>query len=196
MKKWYVALVAAAVAAVSAPALLRAEPQTMKIGAKPENFSLSAPDGKQYNLFEKERPKATVVLFIATQCPVSRAYDGRMAELGKEYGAKGVRFVAVNSNKQEPAPEVGEHAAKSGFNSPVVKDPNNLIADKWGALVTPEAFLLNGEGVLVYHGRIDDNQKLENVKNQDLRTVLDAVLAGKTPEKSETKAFGCTIKRI
>lgn len=197
MKKWQVALAAAALTAVSAPTLLRAaEPQTMKIGAKPENFSLSAPDGKQHSLFEKERPKATVVLFIATQCPVSLAYDGRMAELGKDYSSKGVRFVAVNSNKQEAAEEVGQHATKSGFPFTVVKDPNNVIADKWGALVTPEAFVLNSDGALVYHGRIDNNQKLEKVTSQDLRTALDAVLAGKAPATSETKAFGCTIKRI
>jgi peroxiredoxin len=173
-----------------------AVPQPLKIGAKPENFTLNTPTGQAVALFTAEKPSATVVLFIATQCPVSNAYNERMAQLAQEYQAKGIRFVAVNSNKQETLDEVGRHAKANGFAFPVVKDPNNVIADRWGALVTPEAFVLDAQGALVYHGRVDDSQQAGNVKSRDLKAALDAVLAGRRPENAETRAFGCTIKRV
>jgi peroxiredoxin len=135
-------------------------------------------------------------MFIATQCPVSNAYNERMEALAREYTPKGVRFIAVNSNKQESAAEVASHAAAHGFDFPVVKDPNNVIADKWGAMVTPETYVLDADGMLRYHGRIDDSQNPANVKSQDLKAALDAVLDGRAPERWETKAFGCTIKRV
>jgi peroxiredoxin len=183
-------------ASVALAATLYAAPQPMKIGARADSFTLRDPAGEEHSLFSETKAKATVVLFVATQCPVSNAYNERMAALARDYTPKGVRFLAVNSNKQESASEVGAHAAKHGFSFPVVKDPNNVIADQWGAMVTPESFVLDESGVLVYHGRIDDSQDAANVKSRDLQEALDAVLAGRTPEKQETKAFGCTIKRI
>lgn len=191
-----VALAASGLALVAAPGL-RAAPEAMKIGTRPENFTLTCPAGKQHQLFSRgEQPAATVVLFVATQCPVSLAYDARMAALAKEFGPRGVRFLGVNSNKQEPMAEVGEHAQKAGLGFVVVKDPENKIADKWGALVTPEAFVFDARGTLAYHGRIDDSQNPANVKSHDLRKALEALLAGKRPDPAETRAFGCTIKRI
>lgn len=178
------------------PAALRAAPQPLRPGAKPENFTLTAPDGKQHSLRLKEWPKATLVLFIGVECPISNAYDGRLVRLADEYRSKGVRFLAINSNKQERMAEVGDHAKKSGFPFPVLKDPRNVVADRWGALVTPEAFVLDRRGVLQYHGRIDDSQGTATVKSPDLKNALDAVLAGKKPAKPETKVFGCIISRI
>jgi thiol-disulfide isomerase/thioredoxin len=179
------------------PALLAAAPRSLAIGAKPENFTLSSPvDGQAYPLLEQPLPKATVVIFIATQCPVSLTYDGRMAELGREYIPKGVRFLGINSNKQEPAEEVAAHARRVALPFPVVKDPNNVIADRWGALVTPEAFVLDAQGTVVYHGRIDDSQRIEKVQSRDLKAALNAVLAGTRPPKAETLAVGCVIKRV
>jgi peroxiredoxin len=128
--------------------------------------------------------------------PVSNAYNERMEALAKEYMPKGVRFIGVTSNKQESMAEVAQHSEKNGFDFTVVKDPNNVIADKWGAMVTPEAYVLDADGMLRYHGRIDDSQNPAGVKSQDLKAALDAVLDGRAPEKSETKAFGCTIKRV
>jgi len=196
MKAVYRTLIAVCAGSLVMTAMLTAAPQPMKIGTRPENFTLRDPAGTDHALFGQEKAKVTVVMFIATQCPVSNAYNERMEALAREYTPKGVRFIAVNSNKQESAAEVASHSAAHGFDFPVVKDPNNVIADKWGAMVTPETYVLDADGMLRYHGRIDDSQNPANVKSQDLKAALDAVLDGRAPERSETKAFGCTIKRI
>jgi hypothetical protein len=112
------------------------------------------------------------------------------------YASNGVAFIGINSNKQENTEEIKEHAKEHGFSFPILKDDNNIIADKVAASVTPEVFLLNGKFEVLYHGRIDDSRRASEVKSQDLRTALDALLAGKPVAVTETKAFGCSIKRI
>ncbi len=62
--------------------------------------------------------------------------------------------------------------------------------------MTPEAFVLDGKLEILYHGRIDDSQRVENVQSQDLKRALEEILDGKPVTTSETKAFGCTIKRV
>jgi peroxiredoxin len=171
----------------------------LKIGAPAPDFTLpAASDGKAVALKDLlAKNKAVAVVFVATKCPVSNAYNTRMAALGKEYAAKGIPLVGINSNKTEPAAEVKEHAEKHGFTFPVLKDEGNRIADAYGATKTPEVFVLDPKGILIYHGRIDENQdEPANVKSPDLRNALEAVLSGKPVPAAETKAFGCTIKRV
>jgi len=168
-------------------------------GSAAADFSLpSATDGKPVALKELlASHKGVAVLFIATKCPVSNAYNERMATLAAAYGAKGIAFVGINSNKTEPAAEVAEHARRHGFGFPVLKDDGNKVADAYGATRTPEVFLVDSSGKVVYHGRIDENQDdAANVRSPDFRNALDAFLAGKPVPVSETKAFGCTIKRV
>lgn len=170
----------------------------LKAGAVAPDFTLPvAADGKPVALKELlAKNKAVAVIFIATKCPVSNAYNGRMSALAKEYAAKGTAVVGVNSNVSEPAADVVEHAKKNGLDFPILKDPGNKVADAWGATRTPEVFLLDPKGVVLYHGRIDENQDdPKGVQSPDFRNALDAVLAGQPVPKAETKAFGCTIKR-
>jgi len=107
-----------------------------------------------------------------------------------------VAFIGINSNKQESVKEISEHAQEHGFKFTILKDQNNIIADKFDAQVTPEIYVLNSDYEVLYHGRIDDSQRENQVKSQDLRTTLDEILAGKKVSVTETKAFGCTIKRV
>jgi peroxiredoxin len=190
---------ATALAALAAPAAPAARAAALKIGAPAPDFTLpAASDGKAVALKDLlAKSKAVAVVFVATQCPVSNAYNTRMAALGKEYAAKGIPLVGINSNKTEPATEVKEHAEKHGFTFPVLKDDGNKIADAYGATKTPEVFVLDPKGNLLYHGRIDENQDdTQGVKSPDLRNALDAVLSGRPVPAAETKAFGCTIKRV
>jgi peroxiredoxin len=180
-----------------APLAVRAA--DLKIGAPAPDFTLpAASDGKAVALKDLlAKSKAVAVVFIATKCPVSNAYNTRMAALGKEYAAKGVLFVGINSNKTEPAAEVKEHAKAHGFTFPVVKDEGNKVADAYGAAKTPEVYVLSPKGDLLYHGRIDESQDdAKNVRSPDLRNALEAILSGKPVPTAETKAFGCTIKRV
>jgi len=119
-----------------------------------------------------------------------------MASLANEYMPKGVMFLGINSNHIEPASEVTEHAQKKGFPFPVLKDEGNRVADLYDAKVTPEVFVLDSNFILRYHGRIDDSQNPQRVSQRDLKNALDAILAGKQPPVQQTRAFGCTIKRV
>ena len=161
-----------------------------------ENFTLKDYEGKTHSLADYMDSEAIVIMFIATQCPVSNAYNTRMVDLYEAYKNKNVTFLGINSNKQESVKEIANHSKENGFQFPVLKDENNIIADKYEAQVTPEIFVLNGKMEVLYHGRIDDSRRADDVKSQDLRNALDAVLAGKKVPLKETKAFGCTIKRI
>jgi peroxiredoxin len=181
-------------AAALAPA---GDMKTLKAGDAVPAFTLKNHDGKDVSLegVLKEN-KLAVVMFIATRCPVSNAYNGRMAALSGSFSGKQVAFIGVNSNKSEDAGEVGEHAKEHKFGFPVVKDPNNVIADAYGAMVTPEIFVVDKNLRLLYHGRIDDSRKEEEVAKKDLADALTALLAGKEAPKDQQKAFGCTIKRV
>ncbi len=175
--------------------------QKPEIGKRAPNFTLpnmNPHEGlpKEVTLYDIKDKKAIVIMFIATRCPVSLDYDERMATLAKEYSAKGVMFLGINSNNTEPAPEVTDHAQKKGFTFPVLKDEGNRVADMYDARVTPEVFVLDSNFVLRYHGRIDDSQNPQRVNQRDLKNALDAMLAGNQPSVQQTRAFGCTIKRV
>jgi peroxiredoxin len=163
---------------------------------KVENFTLPDYNGVKHSLTDFNKSKAVVLMFIATQCPVSNGYNTRMVSLFNDYKDKNVVFIGINSNKEESVEEVKQHAKDHGFEFTVLKDDKNIIADKFGASVTPETFVLNPSLEILYHGRIDDSRREADVTSHDLRNALDEILAGKPVSVSTTKAFGCTIKKI
>lgn len=163
---------------------------------KVTNFTLKDYSGKKHSLVDYHKSKAMVIMFIATQCPVSNAYNSRMVKLYNDYTPRDVTFIGINSNKQESVDEIAKHSKESGFEFPVLKDNNNIIADRFDAQVTPEIFVLSSDLNVLYHGRIDDSRRESAVKSQDLRNALDEILSGKKVSVDQTKAFGCTIKRV
>jgi peroxiredoxin len=164
--------------------------------SKIENFSLKDYNGKTVSLSDYKDAKAIVVMFIATKCPVSNAYNQRMESLYDDYTAKHVAFIGINSNKSEPAEEIRSHANDHGLKFTILKDVNNTIADKLDAGVTPEIFVLDPQFNVLYHGRIDDSMREANVESRDLRNALNEILTGKAVTVVSTKAFGCSIKRV
>jgi peroxiredoxin len=187
-------LVVSAVLGLTGTALAAGPP----IGSPAPQFTLTTLDGKTFSLAEAAKShKAVVVMFIATQCPYSNAYNDRMRDMASAYEKQGVLFAGINSNKTEPASEVAEHAKKHGFAFLLMKDPDNKVADLYDARHTPEIFVVDPAGILRYHGRIDENyEDSSRVTSPDLKNALDAMLTGKPVAKAETKAFGCTIKRV
>jgi peroxiredoxin len=170
---------------------------SVAIGDKLEPFKLKdATSGKDVDLKEAGGSKANVLMFIATQCPVSNAYNERMAAVAKDYSDKGVSFFGINSNSTEPVDEIAAHARKHGFSFPVLKDSGNVQADFFGASHTPEIYVYDSAWKLRYHGSIDDSQNPAAVKTSGLRNALDALVAGKDVPVAETRAFGCSIKRV
>lgn len=168
-----------------------------RIGAPAPGFTLPAADGGRPVALKQSLGKhGALLIFVATRCPVSNGYNDRMAAIARDYVAKGVTVIGINSNKTEPVAEIVDHSKKHGFSFPVVKDEGARVADLYGAQKTPEAYLVDARGTLVYHGRIDENlQEPQAVRSPDLRHALDALIAGKPIPIAETKAFGCSIKR-
>ena len=136
-----------------------------------------------------------MLIFVATKCPVSNAYNERMEKLAQDFKARGVNVIGINANAAETGEAVKAHAAENNLTFPVLKDPANKIADRLGASVTPEAYFLDGSNKLVYRGRID------NAKDAARSTRASCVMRLKQPwpanrwPRQLPRAFGCSIKR-
>jgi peroxiredoxin len=171
-------------------------PNTFSGVDKAENFKLKDYNGKEHSLSDYKNSKAIVLIFVATECPISNDYNSRMAELYNNYKDQDVAFIGINSNKQESVPDIKEHAKKNKLEFPILKDEKNKIADKFEASVTPEVYILNSDYEILYHGRIDDSRDKSQISQKDLSRALDEILSGKPVSNKQTKAFGCTIKRV
>jgi len=171
-------------------------PAAPSIGTVLDDFKLPDADGAEHSLKSLMGKNGAVVIFIATKCPVSNAYNDRMEKLAQDYKAKGINVIGINANNTEPSAEVKSHAAEKHLTFAILKDDGNKIADRLGATRTPEAYVLDAGMKLVYHGRIDNSQKIEGITSNDVREALDEMLAGKPISKTGGAAFGCTIKRV
>ncbi|MFN2532136.1 MAG: thioredoxin family protein [Pyrinomonadaceae bacterium] len=165
------------------------------IGTTVEDFTLPDTDGKDHSLNALKGKNGTVLIFISVQCPVSNAYNERMEKLAQDYKTRGINVVGINANSTEPADVVKAHASQKHLTFAILKDPRNKIADRLGATKTPEAYFLDANNKLLYHGRIDNSKNPEGINASELRDALDAALNGKPIEKTTAVAFGCTIRR-
>jgi hypothetical protein len=104
--------------------------------------------------------------------------------------------VVLNANRGESLSDIAEHARAHNFGFAIYKDVNNVVADRFGAQVTPETYVIDSGGVIRYHGSIDDSQDPAKVTTNRLRAAFDAVRVGSPAPQPETKAFGCTITRV
>ncbi|MDE0638034.1 MAG: redoxin domain-containing protein [Candidatus Poribacteria bacterium] len=171
--------------------------KSVKIDEKVKEWSLKDTEDKTHSLKKlSEEKKAVVLIFLATQCPAMDDYVERINTQVKDYKEKDVQFVGIHSNKYETAEEIKKYRKKHKFEFPILKDPDNKIADYFQARRTPEVFLIDANNILRYRGAIDNSRKTP--ENQYLRNVLNLILDGKTiPDKQKkTRAIGCTIKRV
>jgi peroxiredoxin len=157
-------------------------------------------DGQELSIARVAGAKGTLVIFSCNHCPFVKAWEGRISEIGNAYRDKGIGVIAVNSNDPNAYPEdsyeqMQKRAEDRGFKFPYVVDATSEVAQAFGASHTPEAFLFDRDGKLVYHGAIDDNSKDANqVASSYLKDALNALLAGSQIATKETKAIGCGIK--
>ena len=144
--------------------------------------------------------KGTLVVFTCNHCPWAKMWQTRVTEIGNAAGKAGLGMVAINSNDPSAYPEddmngMKQRAKQLGMKFPYVVDATSDVARAFGASRTPEAFLFDASGKLVYHGTIDDNaEDASAVKDAWLKDAVDAVAAGKTVTTAETKSMGCSIK--
>jgi peroxiredoxin len=168
---------------------------TPEIGSTVENFSLPDTDGVVRSLDSLSGPKGTVVIWLSAQCPVVRGYKDRINQLAEVYKAKGINFVGINSNATEDLNWVKSNITEFGYKFPVLIDKGNVLADKWGATVTPEVYFLDASRKLIYHGAIDNDRSGRNVTEKYLESAFEASLGNKPVTRTRANAFGCTIKR-
>jgi len=164
------------------------------------DVKMKSVDGKDLALADIKKPAGTLVVFTCNHCPFAKMWETRIVELGNTYAAKGIGVVAVNANDPAVAADdsfekMQERAKERGMQFPYVVDSTSNVARAFGASRTPEAFLFDAQGKLVYHGAVDDNgQEPEKVTNAYLKNALDAVVSGKDVPVKETKSIGCGIK--
>ena len=157
-------------------------------------------DGKEIDLAEVRKPAGTLVIFTCNHCPFAKMWETRIVELGNTYQEKGIGVVAINANDPKVAPDdsfdsMQQRAKDRGMQFPYVVDATSGVARAFGATRTPEAFLFDKNGKLVYHGAIDDNgEDQAKVEQAYLKLALDAVMGGLDVTVKETKSIGCTIK--
>ena len=163
----------------------------LKVGAIVPEFEKTTLEGRRFSLAEAEKTHSgVVILFISTICPYSNYYNDLIRDMAGEFGKRGVLFVGVNSGRLETAEEARAHALEHGHRFDIIKDSEARIADLFDARRTPEVFLVDSRGVLRYHGRI-----ASKISSPDLKSAIEAFLAGQPIRPAETKAFGCAIPR-
>lgn len=170
------------------------------IGKKIESFSLSNAYGKSVALSEFEDKKIVVVAFLGVECPLAKLYGRRLRDMQNQLADQGVQFIGINSNKQDSLTELLAYQNRYEIPFPMLKDVGNRVADAFNAKRTPEAFVLDSERVVRYHGRIDDQYGVgysrEHAEKSELLMAVERLLEGKDVEVAETDVVGCHIGRI
>ncbi|MBI3417473.1 MAG: redoxin domain-containing protein [Verrucomicrobia bacterium] len=182
---------------------------TLPLGATAPDFKLPGIDGRNYSLKDFSKAKVLVVLFTCTHCPTAQYYEERVKQLVSDYKSKGVTLVAINPNdpKSVRLDELGYtdlsdsfaemkiRAKHKQFNFPYLYDGDKEeVSRAYGPVATPHAFVFDATHKLRYAGRIDDDERGDNIKSRDLRDALDALLAGREVAVKQTKVFGCSVK--
>lgn len=173
------------------------------VGDIATDFSLENVNGEEVSLANYEKAKGFIVVFTCNTCPYSVAYEDRIIALDKKYKSKGYPVIAINPN--DPAVSKGDgieamktRANEKGFTFPYLLDKDQKIYPQYGATRTPHVFILAKEKSLLkvaYIGAIDNNSRNASaVTKRYVEDAVDALLVGKTPEKTTSRAIGCSIK--
>jgi len=161
-------------------------------------FSLLDPQGQPHTERDWQKAKAVVLLFLATDCPISNGYAPLMSKLANEFGPRDVWFAGVYCDLDVTPAIAAKHAAEYRLPFTVLLDLKQVLARQTGVRVTPEAVVLLPNGEIVYRGRIDDlyatlGKRRQQPTTRELAAAIEAALEGKRPATTETKANGCPL---
>ena len=175
----------------------------------PIGSSLPNPDSKMKDISGKEvsfkdamKKNGLLVMFSCNTCPVVGKYQSRTLETAKFATDNGIGVILLNSNEAtrsggESFDDMKEYGKDQGYPFSYVVDKNSAMADAFGATRTPEVFLFDKSGKLVYHGAIDDNANAPGeVTRKHAKIAIEEMVAGKNVSTTKTRFVGCTIKRL
>ncbi|MDM1046159.1 thioredoxin family protein [Myroides sp. 1354] len=174
-----------------------------KVGDVATDFNLLGTDNQKHSLTDFAEAKGYIVIFTCNHCPYAQAYEERIVALDQKYKGLGYPVIAINPNDPVVQPEDGlelmkVRAKEKGFTFPYLLDEGQKIYPQYGATKTPHVFILQKEGgknIVKYIGAIDDNyEDASQVSEKYVEKAVDALLAGKKIEQTQTVAIGCSIK--
>jgi thiol-disulfide isomerase/thioredoxin len=180
----------------------RTESAMLALGTHAPAFSLNdVRDNAVHTTASLTGPKGLLVMFICCHCPFVKHVEQQLAQLAVEYRNSGVGFVAISSNDAENYPDdapssLAQQALKLGFIFPYLYDETQEVARAFDATCTPDFFLFDAGGALVYRGQLDSSRPGNDipVTGRDLRAALRAVIAGEPVSPEQFPSIGCNIK--
>lgn len=182
---------------------LAARSQGYQVGDIAADFKLKNVDNRMISFKEFPNAKGYIIAFTCNTCPVSQAYEQRIIKLHKTYSPKGYPVIAINPN--DPVAQPGDsfekmqsRAKAKGYGFPYLEDPGHVVTKQFGASRTPHIFIVQKTSkgnVVQYIGAIDDDTEGTSADRKNFaEDALNALLTGKKPATTHTKAVGCTIK--
>jgi len=181
---------------------MAATPSNMlTLGTSIPEFQLPDLDGKAVSSSQFAGAPATLVVFLCPHCPFVLHTRAEIGRFGRDYQAKGLAMIGINSNDTGRYPEDGPEGMKdeieaAGYTFPYLRDETQAVAKLFKAACTPDFFLFDAERKLGYRGQLDSSRPRNNVPvtGLDLRAAADAVLAGRAPSTDQRPSIGCNIK--
>ncbi len=181
--------------------MVRTVSTMLPLGTKAPNFALRDTDGKIVRLSDFDGSRALLVIFLCNHCPYVKHVANELTKITKEYIAKGVAVVGINSNDAATYPEdslekMKEEVTARGYAFPYLYDETQEVAKAYRAACTPDFFLFDADRKLVYRGQMDDSRPSNGrpVTGEDLTAAVEAVLAGRPVPQEQKPSLGCNIK--
>jgi peroxiredoxin len=176
-------------------------PSTMlPLGSELPAFELPDGNGARHRNQDLMGPKGLFVIFICNHCPYVKHINAALAPLGREFGASGVGMTAISSNDAQSFPEdapdrMAVQARVLGYTFPYLYDETQEVARAFDAACTPDLFLFDATGKLVYRGQFDASRPGQGTADAaDIRRAVKALIAGAPPLAEQIPSVGCSIK--
>ncbi len=181
--------------------MARTESTMLALGTQAPNFKLPDTNGNQVSLADFKDAKGMLVIFMCNHCPYVIHLRDALAELAKDYQAKGLAVIGINSNDASNYPadspeKMAEEVATQGYTFPYLYDESQTVAKAYMAACTPDFFLFDANQKLVYRGQFDDSRPRndEPATGADLRAAIEALLNGDSIPTEQKPSLGCNIK--
>ncbi len=181
----------------------------LAVGSPAPDFALPGVDGKIHRLADYAASPILVVVFACNHCPISQMYEQRIQQLEDDYRNRGVAVVAIQPNdpKAIRIDELDSSDISDTLEEMKIRveykhlrytylydGETQSVTRAYGPQATPHIFIFDKDRKLRYEGRIDNSYRIEQVKTQDARDAIDALLANREVPVSHTGVFGCSTK--